>query len=204
MSTALEFDPATTAVVTMELQRGVVGDLATHPDLVATAAPMLPVVGRLCAAARAAGAHVVHATMAFRPAAEGFSTNSPIQRASARANAGLLAEGSPGVEVVAEVGVHPSDVIASRHNGMTPFTGTDLHERLRSLGVDTLVATGVSVNIGLLGLVMSAADLGYRVVVPRDAVAGMPAEYASAVLTYTIGLLATVTDAEDVIDALSA
>ena len=121
-SKPFRLDPATTAVVTMELQRGVVGDLATHPDLVAAAAPVLPHVAEICRAARAAGAHVVHATVAFR-ADVPFATSSPIQWASARANAGVLAEGAPGVELAEAIGPSPGDVVAVRHTGMTPFTG---------------------------------------------------------------------------------
>lgn len=204
MTEPLRLQAGGLAVVTMELQRGVVGDLATHPQLVAAAAPILGNVATLCRAARSVGAHVVHATMGFRPDAAGFTTNSPIQRASARANAALLAQGAPGAELVAEIGAEPSDVISSRHTGMTPFTGTDLHEGLQGLGVETIVATGVSVNIGVLGLVISAADLGYRIVVPRDAVAGMPDAYVDAVLSNSIGLLATLTTTDAVVEALSA
>jgi nicotinamidase-related amidase len=194
--------PATTAVITMELQRGVVGDLATHAELVAGASAILPGIAAVCAAARAAGGHVVHATMAFQPGGEGFTTNSPIQAASLKSNVDALAMGSPGVELVAELGAEPSDVVAVRHTGMTPFTGTDLHETLQSLGVDTVVATGVSINIGILGMVLSAADLGYRVVVPTDAVVGLPASYGDAVLQGTISLLARLTTVEGVVAAL--
>ena len=42
------------------------------------------------------------------------------------------------------------------------------------MGVTTVIATGVSLNVGILGLCLSAADLGYRVVVPTDAVVGVP------------------------------
>jgi nicotinamidase-related amidase len=201
VSRPLELDPATTAIVTMELQRAVVGDLATHPDLVSAIAPRLGAVAAVCRAGRSAGARVVHATVTFRPGGEGFTTNSPIQRASARANAELLAEGAPGAELVADIEPSVDDVVAVRHTGMTPFNGTDLHDILQSLGADTVVATGVSVNIGILGLVISAADLGYRVVVPRDAVAGVPEAYSEAVLSGTIALLATLTTADDVVAA---
>ena len=65
----------------------------------------------------------------------------------------------------------------------------------------TVVATGNSVNVGVLGLVLSAVDLGYQVVVPRDAVAGIPVDYADAVLDHTISLLATMTTTAEVIGA---
>lgn len=57
----------------------------------------------------------------------------------------------------------------------------------------TVVATGVSVNVGVLGLVLEAVDAGYQVVVPREAVAGTPDDYVERVLEHTLSLLATVT-----------
>jgi nicotinamidase-related amidase len=70
--------------------------------------------------------------------------------------------------------------------------------------VRTVVATGVSVNLGVLGLAIEAVNLGYRVVVPRDTVAGIPEEYAEAVLDNTFPLIATVTTVEDLLGAWSA
>lgn len=45
---------------------------------------------------------------------------------------------------------------------------------------------GVSVNEALLGACLSAADLGYRLVLPRDAVAGVPEQYVDAVIEHTL------------------
>jgi nicotinamidase-related amidase len=42
-------------------------------------------------------------------------------------------------------------------------------------------------------------NAGYRVVLPRDAVAGVPAEYGTAVLDNTLSLLATITTTDDLI-----
>jgi nicotinamidase-related amidase len=86
---------------------------------------------------------------------------------------------------------------------MTPFTSTSLDQILRNLGVTTVVATGNSVNIGVLGLVMVAVDLGYQVVVVRDAVAGVPKAYADAVLDNTIALLATIVTTDELLAAWS-
>ncbi len=58
---------------------------------------------------------------------------------------------------------------------------------------------GVSVNIGLTNLVMDAVNLGYQVVVPRDAVAGLPQDYADAVIDNTLALLATLTTTDDLV-----
>jgi len=84
---------------------------------------------------------------------------------------------------------------------VSPFSGTSLDTWLRSRRVTTVVATGVSVNLGVLGLVIEACNLGYQVVVPRDAVAGIPDEYAAAVLDTTFPLVATVTSTEALLAA---
>jgi nicotinamidase-related amidase len=47
---------------------------------------------------------------------------------------------------------------------------------------------------------MDTVNLAYRVVVPRDAVAGIPADYATAIIDNTLSLLATVTTTDDLIE----
>ena len=42
-------------------------------------------------------------------------------------------------------------------------------------------------------------NLGFRFVLPRDAVAGVPKEYADAVIDTTLSLLATVVTTDDVL-----
>lgn len=202
---ARPLDLGSPAVVTMELERGVVGDLATLPDLrdVAEARGTLAACGRLVAGARAAGVPVVHAVAQWRPDRRGTSLNTPLARALAR-NPGQILAGSPAVELVPELGDCGGDLTSTRHHGLTPFTGTDLDPLLRSLGVDTVVACGVSLNVGVTGLCLSAADLGYRVVVPADATAGVPAEYGDDVLRHSLGAVATITAVDDVVAALSA
>ena len=63
------------------------------------------------------------------------------------------------------------------------------------------MALGVSLNIGVLGLALSAVDLGYQVVIPTDAVAGVPLEYGHEVLNNSMSLLATLTTTEELISA---
>ena len=185
-------DPAHTAVLTMELQRGVVGDAAVIADLAAEVAELgvIDHTASVVRAARAVGARVVHCTAEFRSDRAGSSENSPMLRALAKGPSHLLA-GSPEAQVVPELGPEPSDLFSSRTHGLTPFPGTDLDQLLRNLGVGTVVATGVSLNIGIAGMVMVAVDLGYRVAVVTDAVAGVPRGYANAVLEHTIAPLAT-------------
>jgi biuret amidohydrolase len=48
---------------------------------------------------------------------------------------------------------------------------------------------------------MDAVNAGYRVVLPRDAVAGVPEEYVNAVIDNTLSLLATVVTTDELIEA---
>jgi nicotinamidase-related amidase len=79
------------------------------------------------------------------------------------------------------------------------MTGTQLDPVLRNLGVTTIVGVGVSLNVGMLNLAFDGVNRGYQVVIPADAVAGVPAEYADAVLRNTMRLVATVTTTGDVL-----
>jgi nicotinamidase-related amidase len=112
-----------------------------------------------------------------------------------------LLVGTAPTEVVRELGPEPSDLVCARLHGVSPFSGTSLDTWLRSAGVDTVIATGVSVNLGVLGLAIEACNLGYQVVVPRDTVAGIPQTYADAVLDNTFPLIATLTTTDDLLAA---
>ena len=67
-----------------------------------------------------------------------------------------------------------------------------------------MIATGVSLNVGVLGLVLSAVDLGYQVVLVRDAVVGVPAEYGESVIANSLGLIATVTTSVELVETWAA
>lgn len=193
-------DPAHTAVVTSEVQNGVVGPSSALPALAEAARPMIARVAVLCAAARAAEVPVVHATAARRADGAGSNTNARLFMAVRRSPVALL-PGSEAVQVVPELGPEPEDLVLTRLHGLNPMAGTDLDPVLRNLAVRTIVVTGVSVNVAVTNLVMDAVNHGYQVVVPRDAVCGIPADYAEAVLDHTIAPLATVTTVDDVVAA---
>jgi nicotinamidase-related amidase len=188
--------PETTAVVTSELQNGVVGERSALPALAEAARRTLPAVGRLAKAARQAGVQVVHATVAHRPDRKGANDNARLFGGVRRSPVALLV-GTQEVEVVAEVGVEPEDLVLTRTHGLDPMTGTDLDPVLRNLGIRTIVVAGVSVNIAVTNLVMDGVNRGYQMVLPRDAVCGIPAAYADAVIDNTLALLATVTTVDE-------
>jgi biuret amidohydrolase len=193
--------PAHTAVVTQECQGAVVGPDAGLAELAAEARRQaLPNIARLLPASRAAGAAVVHCLVHRRP--DGRGSNHNARLFAAAPVLGLeLEPGTAGASLVPELGPEATDLVLTRGHGVGPMGGTDLDAVLRNLGIRTVVVTGVSVNVAITNAVMDAVNLGYEVVLPRDAVAGVPADYAAAVIDNTLSLLATVTTTEALVQA---
>ncbi len=195
---AVLVDPAHTVLVTQECQVGVLGPDSVFPALAEAAAPMLPVAGRLVAGARAAGVDVVHCVAAARPDRKGSSHNARLFAVAAKAGSHLT-PGTEAVEVVPEIGTEPTDVVLTRLHGVGPMGGTDLDAVLRNLGATSVIGVGVSVNVGMTNFAFDAVNAGYQFVLPRDAVAGIPPEYADAVIDNTLSLVATVTTVDEIL-----
>ncbi|MFP3899580.1 MAG: isochorismatase family protein [Acidimicrobiia bacterium] len=191
--------PWRAAVVTSEIQNGVIGDQAVLPVLAKAARTVVPAIARLVRSARAASVEVVHCTFERRIDGKGANSNAALFHGADRSPVRLLS-GSHEAQVVPEVGVEPTDLVLPRTHGLGPMAGTGLDPVLRNLGVSTVIVVGVSVNVAIPNLVMDAVNRGYDVVLPRDAVCGVPAEYADAVIDNTLRLLATVTTVDDLVD----
>ena len=192
--------PGHTAIVTQECQGAVMGPNAGLAVLAEEARrEALPNIVRLLPAARSVGVRVVHCLVQRRPDGLGANHNARIF-AGGRVHVDIT-PGSEGAALLPELGPEPTDIVLTRWHGVGPMGGTDLDPILRNLGVSTIVAVGVSLNVAIPNLVMDAVNAAYRVVLPRDAVAGFPTDYANAVIEYTLSLLATVTTTDDLLRA---
>lgn len=196
--------PSRSALLMMECQEGVIGAGARLGALAEAVARhgTVAAIARVLGAARQASVPVFHCLMAKRADGRGAVVNCRLLAATAKQGTSLL-PGSPAQAPVAPLAPVEGDWVLDRYHGLTPFHGTELGSLLRNLGVGTVVATGVSVNVGIVGLTLEAVNAGHQVVIPRDAVAGTPDEYVDAVFTHTLGLLATVTTAAEVVSAWS-
>lgn len=192
--------PEHTAIVTQECQGAIMGPNAGLATLAKEARrEALPNICRLLPAARAAGVKVVHCLVQRRADGLGANHNAKIF-AVGRDDVGIT-PGSEGATLLPELGPEPTDLVLSRWHGVGPMGGTDLDAVLRNLGVSTIVAVGVSLNVAILSLAMDAVNASYRVVLPRDTVAGFPAEYGQAVIDNSLSLLATITTTDDLLRA---
>jgi nicotinamidase-related amidase len=192
---------ASTAVITMELQRGICGAEARWAALRDAVAErgVEANVGRLLTAVRPLGVPVFHCTFSVGPDS---TLDLPMLR-TLRDDPTYLRHGAPDVALLPALGPEPTDVIVDRHHGVSPFGGTVLDTELSSRAITTVVVCGVSLNIGIPGTVIEAVNAGYSAVVVSDAVVGIPRDYGDAVLRNTIAPMATLADVDTIIAALS-
>ncbi|WP_328324379.1 MULTISPECIES: cysteine hydrolase [unclassified Streptomyces] len=197
---AQQLDPATAVLLTVECQEGVVGRDSALPELAAEArsSGALGRVAQLVARAHETGVQVVHAVAERRPDGRGANRNARLFRAAGRLPV-QQHTGSKAVGVAEPVEVADEDLVVRRLHGLSPLAGTDVDALLRNLGCRTLVVTGVSANVAIPNAVFDAVNLGYTVVVPADAIAGVPADYTPAMIRNTLALVATVTTTDDVL-----
>jgi nicotinamidase-related amidase len=192
-------EPSTTIVLTQECQRGIIGDLgqgvlpgaARDVDLVEQ-------VGRIVQAGRGAGCHVLHCVAEGRPNNPASADNAPILRAGKRA--GGAAEWDPrGMEIVDGIDVADTDFTFVRTVQVSPIIGTEVPTILRNLGVKTVVAVGVSANLGIPNVAMDCVNLGFEVVIPQDAIVGFPLDYVDAVVKNTLAMVAKICTTDDLV-----
>jgi nicotinamidase-related amidase len=192
--------PATTVLLTQECQRGVVGPNSMVPELARAAqtSGAITNAARLVHAARTAGVGVLHALAARRHDGRGANTNARLFVSVARQHDQQWI-GTEAVLPVEEFGVADSDLTSTRLHGLSPIFGQDVDGLLRNLGCRTLVIVGVSTNVAIPNAVFDAVNLGYQVVVPVDAIAGVPLDYTEVLVRNTLGLVATATSTDDVL-----
>ncbi|MFE5795619.1 cysteine hydrolase [Streptomyces sp. NPDC056503] len=197
--------PDGAVLLTVECQQGVVGAESALPELAAVArkSGALANVARLVDAAHGAGVQVVHAVAERRPDGRGSNGNARLFRAAARLPVQQYS-GSSAVRIAEPIQVADEDLVVRRLHGLSPLAGTDVDALLRNLGCRTLVVTGVSANVAVPNAVFDAVNLGYTVVVPEDAIAGVPADYTPAMIRHTLSLVATIATTDDLLAAWKA
>lgn len=195
-----QLDPATTVLLTVECQEGVVGAGGALPELAAQArsSGALHNIARLVDAAHEADVQVMHAVAERRRDGRGANGNARLFRAAARLPVQQHC-GSAAVRVAAPIAVADEDIVVRRLHGLSPVVGTGVDPLLRNLDCRTLVVTGVSANVAVPAAVFDAVNLGYTVAVVADAIAGVPAEYTPAMIRNTLSLVATIVTTDTVL-----
>lgn len=188
----LALDPQSTALVLIDLQRGIVGrPTAPHSAT--------DVVARACSLAerfRQVGAPVILVRVAFAP--DGRDRLAP--RVDA---AGWSSPVSPDLsQIVPELGPHEGDLVITKRQ-WGAFYGTEFDLELRRRGIRTIVLGGIATNFGVESTARDAYERGYELVFAEDAMAGPTAEahrFAVGTIFPRIGI---VRSSEQVLAALT-
>jgi nicotinamidase-related amidase len=195
-------EPRATALLFVECQRGVIGDLSVLPALAEAARPAVGAMARLAAGARGAGVQVVHLT--YLPLAGGRSASqrAPLMRATASTS--VWKESDPALEIVPAIGVGPDDLVLPRHQGISPVHRTEVLAILRNMGIDHVVVAGVSTNLAVPLVAVGAADEDFGVTVATDATVGTPPEHHTSMLKHSLAFVARLATADELLAEWSA
>ena len=206
----LVLEPSRTALVVIDLQRGIVA-APTAPR------PGAEVAARtvdLATAMRAAGGTVVlvHVT----PSPDRKDGLRPITDASVGGAAGGPGAGGPGggaaggagrtpppdwAEILPELGPQPRDIVITKRQ-WGAFYGTELDLQLRRRGIDTIVLCGISTNVGVESTARDAFERGYQQVFVEDAMAAREADEHAHTVRTLFPRIGRVRSTEEVLAAL--
>lgn len=190
--TFLSIDPKTTALVVIDLQKGIAArPVAPHAgsDVIGRAAHLAKQFRRL-------DATVVLVRVSF--------TGDGRDRLQKPVDA-AMPNWQPPVgwdEIVPELGPEESDIVLTKRQ-WGAFYGTDLDLRLRRRGIDSIVLCGIATSIGVESTARDAFERNYGLIVVEDAMADMSAEAHSFTVSTIYPRIARVRSTAQVLEALA-
>ena len=205
MSTTIELDPATTAVVLIEFQNDFTTEGGVLHEAVAgvmESTGMLAKTVEVAQAARAAGATVMHAPISFADGYHEISSH-PYGILAGVVNGKAFIKGGWGAEIVDVLTPQDGDIVIEGKRGLDTFASTNLDFILRSKGIRTIVLGGFLTNCCVESTMRSGYENGYQVVTMTDCLAATSQPEHDNALTYDYPMFSTPVSAADVVAALS-
>ncbi|MEI8093819.1 MAG: cysteine hydrolase [Spirochaetales bacterium] len=210
----LEFDPKTTALVVIDMQRDFVEEGGFGTLLGNNVTLLRAAIGpcqALLTAARKAGIRVLHTREGHDPT---MSDCPPTKKARGNLKTGIgdvgpmgriLIRGEKGHGIIPELQPLPGEPVIDKP-GKGSFHATDLDLILRNYGIKTLICCGVTTEVCVTTTVREANDRGYECVVASDAVASYFPEFnrlALEMIKAQGGIFGWVTPSQRIIEALA-
>ena len=199
-----ELDPSRTALVVIDLQHAFMNE-AVGFAAVAAARDIVPALNRLAAAVRASGGGVfwvkmTHDERCLEDWSVAFELATPERRQKRIA---ALSEGTLGHELWPELDVRPEDEIVKKYRYSAFMPGTsDLPERLRARGFDTVLITGTVTNVCCESSARDANMTNFRTIMVSDGNAANSQAEHDASLTAFYNVFGDVMDTDMIIAGL--
>lgn len=206
MPDPLSLDPRTTALVLIEYQNDFTSDGGALHGAVADvmgSTGMLDNTVRLVAAARAAGATIMHAPITFAAGYHEISAH-PYGILKGVVDGHAFVKDSWGAAIVDVLAPQPGDIVVEGKRGLDTFASTNLDFILRSKGIRTIVLGGFLTNCCVESTMRSGYENGYRVLTLADCVAATSQAEHDNALAYDFPMFSLPVSADAVIAALSS
>jgi len=187
----LSLDARTTALVVIDLQKGIAG-MPTMPN---AASDVIARSAKLAARIRERKGLVVLVHVDAGPNGELFPR--PITDIE-RPRITPTPEWS---EFVTEMTPQAGDVVVTKHQPGA-FFGTDLEIQLRRRGIQTIVLCGISTNVGVEATARVGYEHGYNLVFASDAMAARDAELHTTSVTKFFPTIGRVRTTDEILAAL--
>lgn len=205
-ATDLTLDPTTTALVLIEYQNDFTTDggvLHGAVSEVMTSTDMLAKTTALVAAARAAGATIMHAPITF---AEGYHeiSSHPYGILKGVVDGNAFVQGTWGAAIVDVLAPQPGDIVVEGKRGLDTFASTNLDFILRSKGIRTIVLGGFLTNCCVESTMRTGYENGYRVITVTDCTAATSSAEHENAIRFDYPMFSLPVSADDVITALGA
>jgi ureidoacrylate peracid hydrolase len=169
----MALDPATTAVVLIEYQNefttdggalhGAVAEVMDKTNMLANTADVV-------AAARAAGATIMHAPITFAAGYNELSKH-PYGILKGVVDGSAFVKGSWGAAIVDSLAPQEGDIVVEGKRGLDTFASTNLDFILRSKGITTIVLGGFLTNCCVESTMRTGYENGYQVITLTDCTA---------------------------------
>jgi len=184
------FEPATTALVVIDMQRDFAepgGFGASLGNDVSRIQAIVPTVRRLIEGFRAAGLPVIHTMECHRPDLSDCppakrNRGSPELRIGDEGPMGrVLIAGEPGTAILDALAPLPGEIVIEKP-GKGAFYATNFGEELERLGARQLVFAGVTTEVCVQTTMREANDRGYECLLAEDATESYFPEFKAAAL----------------------
>ncbi len=173
---------------------------------------IVPALGRLLGACRAAGVPVVHTRECHRPDLSDCppakrDRGAPALRIGDPGPMGrVLVAGEPGVEIIPELAPAQGEAVVDKP-GKGAFYGTGFADTLQALGASHLLMAGVTTEVCVQTTMREANDRGYECLLVEDCTESYFPEFKAATLEMVRaqgGIVGWTAMSEQVIEAIAA
>ena len=174
----MALDPKHTAVVLIEFQNDFTSDggkLFPAVREVMEETGMLGNTRKMVAAARAAGATIVHAPITFEPGYYEISAH-PYGILKGVVDANAFVKGKWGCKIVDSLAPESGDIVVEGKRGLDTFATTNLDFILRAREINTIVLAGFLTNCCVESTMRTGYEKGYKVITLSDCVAATSSE----------------------------